>query len=92
MDSDEAGMQELGNDASFISLLCDAGCSERPIVSAILEVSMPLSLIFFFFVLNCVCGHQMSNFNKHIDSVILQDSLACIENTVKTHVIVYHNL
>lgn len=72
MDSDEAGMQELGNDASFISLLCDAGCSECPTVSAILQVSMPISLIFFF-VLNCVCEHQMSNFNKHIDSVIFQD-------------------
>jgi len=32
MDSDKAGMQELGNNASFISLLCDAGCSERPTV------------------------------------------------------------
>lgn len=32
MDSDETGMQELSNDASFISLLCDAGCSERPTV------------------------------------------------------------
>jgi len=49
MDSDEAGMQELGNDASFISLLCDAGCSERPTVSAILQVSMPISLIFFLY-------------------------------------------
>ena len=45
MDSDEAGMQELGNDASFISLLCDAGCSERPTVSTVLEISMPI--IFF---------------------------------------------
>ena len=53
MDSDEAGMQGLGNDASFISLLCDAGCSERPTVSTVLEISMPISLTFF--VLNCVC-------------------------------------
>ena len=54
MDSVEAGMQELGNDASFISLLCDAGCSERPTVSTLLEISMPISLIFFCIKL-CVC-------------------------------------
>ena len=52
MDSDEAGMQELGNDASFISLLCDAGCSERPTVSTVLEISMP---IIFFCINLCVC-------------------------------------
>ena len=66
MDSDEEGMQELGNDASFISLLCDAGCSERPTVSTVLEISMPI----IFFCINlcvCVCGHQMSNFKEQND-------------------------
>lgn len=43
MDAEEEGMQELGNDASIISLLCDAGCSEHPTVSTILEVSLPRS-------------------------------------------------
>ena len=48
MDADEAGLQELGNDASFISLLSDAGCSERPMVSTIPEGSRPISLFFVY--------------------------------------------
>lgn len=38
MDAQEGGMQELSNDASFMALLCDAGCSERPTVSTILYI------------------------------------------------------
>ena len=40
-------MQELGNNGSFISFLCDAGYSDRPRVGTILKISMLVSLISF---------------------------------------------
>lgn len=88
MDSDEAGMQELSNDASFISLLCDAGCSERPTVSTILEISMLIALISFCITL-CVGvhGHQMSNFKSTMTILSKLYHFAWLENTVKTHVL-----
>lgn len=48
MDANDADMPELCSDAVLISLLCDAGCSERPTVSTIIEVGIPVSLIFMY--------------------------------------------
>ena len=72
-------MNELSDDAAFISLLCDAGCSERPTVSTILEISIPILLISFCIKL-CVGVHglQMSSFKKHND-YLFQYSFGCVE-------------
>ena len=78
MESDEAGMSELRDDSVFISLLCDAGCSERPTVSTILEISMPILISFCIKLCVGVHGLQMSSFKKHNDYPF-QYSFGCIE-------------
>ena len=60
-------MNELSDDAAFISLLCDAGCSERPTVSTILETSIPILISFCIKLCVGVHGLQMSSFKKHND-------------------------